>query len=138
MPTTLPSTPSKSTLTRNPHLWPAQELTKGVQVPKTQNIATEEQRLNKTERRFLAILRARHGQNVRVQAITLVLANRCRYTPDFSVCFFGKLILWEIKGGFIREDSWIKLKMAARLYPEFDFVMAQWKNGEWTEVEIHK
>lgn len=91
--------------------------------------------LNKTEKRFLAILRGRHA-NVRIQAITLLLADACRYTADFSVTTPERLTFYEVKGGFVREDAWIKLKAAARLYPEFTFIMAQYKGGTWTEKEI--
>jgi len=94
-----------------------------------------EDALNKTEKRFLAILRGRHA-NVRIQAITLLLADACRYTADFSVTTPTRFTLYEVKGGFVREDAWIKLKTAARLYPEFTFVMAQYKGGTWTEKEI--
>jgi hypothetical protein len=93
--------------------------------------------LNKTELRFLSILRVRHGnEKVRIQAITLELANNCRYSPDFSVTTPERLTFYEVKGGYIREDGWIKLKLAARLYPEFTFAMAQYKAGIWKETEI--
>lgn len=109
---------------------------------------TAEERLNKTERRFLALLRAgayadKFGPYVgpvRIQAITLVLANRCRYTPDFGtvrmVAGVRQVVLWEVKGGHMWEDSWIKLKAAADRYPEFLFVFAKAKGGEFALREI--
>ncbi len=99
-------------------------------------------RLNKTERRYYEILKARERRNevvkVRVFPITLRLADNTRYTPDFSAVVKGRFVFFEIKGAFIREDGWLKLKMAAAEYPEFDFVMAQWAKGEWIETEVKK
>lgn len=98
---------------------------------------TDEQKLNKTERRFLQILRARHGrENVGIQNITLKIADDCRYSPDFSVTRLGRITFWEVKGGFMREDGFIKLKVAARAFPEFLFVLAQYKDKAWTEKEV--
>jgi|GEM_PF-3788975 len=93
-----------------------------------------EQSLNKTEKAWLSVLRGR-GLAVRVQAVTLRLANKVRYTPDFSAVSDGRYVFWEVKGAFVREDAWIKLKTAASLYPEFTFILAQKKRG-WTEKEI--
>jgi len=96
----------------------------------------DEDGLNRTERAFLAILRAKYD-HVRIQSITLKLADRATYTPDFSAVIDGRFTFFEVKGGFIREDGWLKLKIASRLYPEFDFVMAQYKNKVWTEKKIN-
>jgi hypothetical protein len=82
---------------------------------------TREERLNKTEREFL--LRLRGGVYgafswIGIQSITLELANNCRYTPDFVTLMpGGDVRFWEVKGAHIWEDGWIKLKMAARLFP---------------------
>ncbi len=98
--------------------------------------------LNKTERRFYEILRGRERRGelcgVRVQAFTLRLANAVRYTPDFSAVVGGRMKFFEVKGGFVREDAWVKLKIAAAQYPEFDFVMAQEIKRQWSETEVPK
>jgi hypothetical protein len=62
----------------------------------------------------------------RYEAITLVLGDSTRYTPDFMVQFQdGTIEVHEVKGGFVREDAWIKLKWCAEHFP-FKVIMAQW------------
>jgi hypothetical protein len=102
-----------------------------------------EERLNKTERRWLEMMRVRrHCAKIGIQEITFRLANQVRYTPDFSVTLLdhmkeqASMVFYEIKGAYIREDAWIKLKTAASLFPQFRFVMAQWKDNRWTDTEI--
>jgi len=85
--------------------------------------------MNKTEAEYAAML-----ENLRqrgwvamwkYEAITLKLADNTRYTPDFLVLMAdGTLEFHETKGGFIREDGWLKLKMAAALFP-FRFYLCQ-------------
>jgi len=102
-------------------------------------ILSAEDKLNQTERMFLVLLRAQYGPScVRIQSIRLELAPNCCYTPDFSVWREKQLTFYEVKGAFIRDDAIVKLKTAARLYPEFDFYLCQWKNHRWTERWIPK
>ncbi len=58
---------------------------------------------------------------------------RCEYTPDYGVELpDGRLEYHEVKGGHIREDSWIKFKWAVDLYPQYTFVLARRrKDGSW-------
>lgn len=104
--------------------------------------STDEEKLNKTEKAFLEVLRRRGHEKIGIQDLTLKLADNCRYTPEFRVVWNSRLTIYEVKGGFIREDAWIKLKTAARLFPEFDFVMAQdvgtAKSREWIETPIKR
>lgn len=104
------------------------------------NESKTEQRLNKTEQRFLKVLRTRGYRYVGIQDITLRLAWDTRYTPDFSTVsdFDNSIILWEVKGAYEREDAIIKLKMAATKFPWFVFMKAQWKNGDWIETMVPK
>jgi hypothetical protein len=80
--------------------------------------------LNKTERAFLEHLKADpEYDRVLPHAITLKLANGCRYTPDFiayhsAVDTFGdtdQIYAFEVKG-FMRDDAAVKLKVAAAQY----------------------
>jgi hypothetical protein len=51
------------------------------------------------------------------EAITLKLADRCRYTPDFAVMLAnGDLEMHECKG-FMRDDARVKLRTAAEKFP---------------------
>jgi hypothetical protein len=100
----------------------------------------ERPRMNKTETRMAVRLEAERavGTVLRFdfEALTLRLADRVRYTPDFFVVYPGHLGFVEVKGGYVREDARIKLAVAARVYPMFRFVLAQWKGGAWSESEV--
>jgi hypothetical protein len=87
--------------------------------------STDEQKLNKTERAYLALLRRQGHQWVGVQNVTLKLGDDCRYTPDFTVINAeGKLLALEVKG-FFRDDAKVKVKVAARLYPFIKFYVVR-------------
>lgn len=85
--------------------------------------------MNGTESDYASILEARRraGEIIEYhyEALTLKLADNTRYTPDFLVMTaLGELELHEVKGGFIREDGWQKLKIAAGMFP-FRFFLCQ-------------
>ena len=96
---------------------------------------------NKTEAAYMALLEARKRAGeilwYRFEGITLKLAQDTRYTPDFFVLAAdGSLECHETKGPFMREDSWIKLKIATSLFP-FRFIFAQkTKNEGWQIKEV--
>lgn len=94
--------------------------------------------MNQTERRYHELLKDRYPNgDIRVQSITLLLAPRCRFTPDFAVFFPAeKAIMVDVKGGHTWEDSIIKNKWAAVAYPMFRFIMAKWDGKQWKEKEI--
>ena len=91
-------------------------------------------KLNKTEAAFEAYLKARYDVEDWVlgsQNITLQLGNGVRYTPDFNAfASRGDMrpMFWEVKG-FMRDDAGVKLKVAAALYPQFDFALVK-KQGK--------
>lgn len=99
---------------------------------------TDEDRLNKTERRWLAELRSRPFYIfVGIQPITLKLAWVTRYTPDFvTVTDKGLITCWEVKGSFVFEKAMYKPRACAGKFPFFQFCLAQWKGGKWTEKVI--
>lgn len=95
-----------------------------------------EMKLNKTERRFLEVLRGRDYRHIGIQDITLRLGFDTRYTPDFStVDQDGVFAFWEAKG-FMRDDARVKLYVAAKQFPFFVFFMVRWENGQWNETLI--
>jgi hypothetical protein len=98
---------------------------------------TDEDRLNKTERLFLAYLRALNaGGWVGVQCLTLKLGHDTRYTPDFwSWSEAGELCAWEVKG-FFRDDAKVKIKVAARMFPRFVFTLAFKSKEGWEFQEV--
>jgi hypothetical protein len=94
------------------------------------------QKLNKLERSFLEVLKARGCQKIWVQAFTLKIGDDCRYTPDFLALEEDcSLTCYETKG-FMRDDALVKLKTAARSFNCFKFVLVEKKAGQWMEKEI--
>jgi hypothetical protein len=92
--------------------------------------------MNSTEIRYanLLDLRAKAGEidGYRFESIKLRLADRTWYTPDFVV-MRGDLTaieFHEVKG-FWRDDAKVKIKVAAEMYPEFAFIVAQYIKGNW-------
>lgn len=82
---------------------------------------------NKTEAAFAAHVRACYpGKAVLEQAVTLVLANGLRYTPDLFLPSgphgSPRPAFYEVKG-FMRDDAAAKIKMAARVHDWADFFL---------------
>jgi hypothetical protein len=102
--------------------------------------AIERPKMNRTEQRMAQRLEVavKLGLVVRFgfELVTLRLADRVRYTPDFFVVYPDGLGFVEVKGGFIRDDARIKLQVAARMYPELRFTLAQYVKGAWTESAV--
>lgn len=100
--------------------------------------------MNKTEAEYAAALACdvRHGdiQWFDYEAITLKLADDCRYTPDFVVVHLdGRIEFREIKG-FWRDDAKVKIRVAARLFPWAKFVAIRKRRksdgGGWVQEEF--
>lgn len=91
--------------------------------------------MNRTEAQFAEYLRVQEIAGVtlchRFEAVTLKIANDCRYTPDFmAMGVGGEITFFEVKG-FWRDDARVKIKVAARTFPEFRFVGVQKKGQSW-------
>jgi hypothetical protein len=98
-------------------------------------------RMNKTELDYADILvRLQLTKQIvkfAYEPIKLRLAENTTYTPDFEVVRpDGSIEFHEVKGGFIREDAWLKLKIAAELFPEFTFYLCQYKNKTWSTKRV--
>lgn len=81
---------------------------------------------SKAEARFAQLLEARKKSGEilgwRYEAVTLRLADGVRYTPDFLVeASNRRMTLIEVKGGYIRDDARIKLRVAVEMFPGFDW-----------------
>jgi hypothetical protein len=91
--------------------------------------SSDVEKLNKTEAAFLQRLKLLHpGDWIGVQNITLKLADDTRYSCDFFHWCEGQLLAYEVKG-FRREDSWVKLKVAARMFPMIQFFLVRRVSG---------
>ena len=94
---------------------------------------------NKTEQAYGALLALRQcaGEILwwRYEGITLKLADDTRYTPDFTLMLAnGEMEMHETKG-FMRDDAWVKLKVAAQQFP-FRFVLVKKAKGGWEYKEV--
>lgn len=70
------------------------------------------------------------------EPIRLNLAPKTTLTPDFLVELpNGSLEIHEVKG-WAREDAMAKLKISARLYPQWKFVLVNRFRGEWKLREL--
>lgn len=81
------------------------------------------------------------------QALTFKLAKDCRYTPDFLVFRGDAQICVDVKGlkrkpdgtqtYWATEDSRIKIKVSAKMFPMYKWVIAfPLQNGNWEEREM--
>ncbi len=108
--------------------------TKKLATVSRENRTGQAQTLNKTEQKYWEKLKA-NFPDARHHAIKLQLAEKCWYTPDFHyVSTIEGLVFIEVKGGFERDDAIVKLKTAARLFPQFTFIKAKYVKGQWTET----
>lgn len=93
--------------------------------------------MNKGEARYaqrLALEKlAGRIHDYKFEAVKFRLADKTFYTPDFMVVLpDGILEFHEYKGGFMEDDSRVKVKVCASLYPYFKFVVAlEAGRGNW-------
>lgn len=98
--------------------------------------------MNQLEQAFAEELAARKAAGqiawFKYEGITLKLADRCRFTPDFAVLHAdGEMAMYEVKGGFFFEDAKVKLKVAAEMFPfRFHLATRKRKSDPWSVVEI--
>lgn len=85
---------------------------------------TDEDKLNKTEKAWLEVLRSRpEVTHIGIQDHTLKLGHDTRYTPDFmTLDTENQVIFWEVKG-FMRDDARVKIYTAARKFPFYRFIL---------------
>jgi len=120
--------------TRNPIVieTKAPTVTAASMLPK---VSTDEAKLNKTEKARLDYLRMLDF-DVKVQAITLKIADDCRFTADFTYLDFNGRMIFEDVKGFQREDALIKIKNCARQFRFFDFVIVKKTKSGWDVTEV--
>ena len=110
---------------------PTQEISIKVENRKS----TDEEKLNKLEAAWLAVLRGQGYDWIGIQNITIKLADDCRYTPDFSTVGNGIIKVFECKG-FMRDDALVKIKVAARLFPWIRFILVTKSDGKFQQQLI--
>jgi hypothetical protein len=121
----------------------AQRTSAAARAPSVTVLAPQDRYRSQTERRYATLLE-HWEQSGEVAAWYyepvkgLYLAPQLSYTPDFLVYWLDHPIPeWhEVKGAFVRPKDWQRAKMAAALYPRWPFVLAQWKDNQWTWKRI--
>lgn len=118
------------------HLWPAGD---AATVPTGRPERSRAARTGRTKLeeafwdRVQEALAARVFERAWWEPIKLRLAGRTFYTPDCLIQWpEGDLAFCEVKGPFAREDSIVKLKTAAALYPCFGWALVTREGRAWT------
>ena len=99
--------------------------------------------MNRTEAAYAEVLESQKAAGEildwKFESVTLVLANNTRYTPDFMVQLPSGEIQFKETKGFMMDDAWVKLKVAAAKFP-FAFFLVRKKakkdGGGWDEKEV--
>lgn len=100
--------------------------------------------MNRTEAAYSKLLDEKLSQGkiawYKFEGITLKLANRTSYTPDFFVMLSnGELEVHEVKGSlnFIQDDAKVKVKVSAETFPFRFYLIAPKpkKNGGGWEIK---
>lgn len=97
---------------------------------------TDEAKLNKTEKAYLEWLQGQQNTWIGVQCITLKIGHDCRYTPDFWALDRDGLRAIDTKGAHTWEDSLIKIRVVARIFPFIRFLIAKRDGEVWEHTEI--
>lgn len=97
--------------------------------------------MNRTEAEYAGMLdqikAAGHIIEYGFERVKLRLATGAWYCPDFDIRHpNGDVEFVEVKGGFIREASTVRLKVAAAQFSTCVFTLAQKKGKEWTARRI--
>ena len=98
-------------------------------------------RMNKTEARFADYLeQLKHMKEIMAwlfEPMKFILAQNVKrarngtvYIPDFLAVYPGHFTFYEVKG-FWRDDALVKIKVAADMFPWFNWIAVQWKKDQW-------
>ena len=96
--------------------------------------------MNKTEAEFARRLATNWRAGVidgwAYESVTLKIADRCRYTPDFIAWtnLNRSIVFYEIKGGFARDDAIVKFKAAREMFKWAEFQMWSKNKGVWKRL----
>lgn len=72
----------------------------------------------------------------RYEPIRFTLAPNTTLTPDFQVILSDGTMEFRETKGFCRDDAMAKLKICARMYPEWKFWLVKRKRGVWEHKEL--
>jgi len=135
----LPANPSESFKKLNPHLFgnPNAPLVTAVSMldkVKPRIRQSSKPLMNKLETQFMnEQLRGAGWDEILTQQFKFKLGNGVWYCPDF-ICKKHdafRHVAYEVKGDWFTDDSKVKIKVAAGLYPTFIWTMAWKREGRW-------
>lgn len=139
----LPNNPSDSTKRRNPHLYLLKRAEPIANPPQLRLGLPGEGGLNKTETRYLAWLKTLKDDWIGIQCLRFQLAEKCWYLPDFVAYDLHGLRAIDVKAFWksmgkpgILDDSLVKIKCSARMYPWCRFILAWEQDGIWHHHEM--
>lgn len=97
--------------------------------------------MNKTEEAYSQVLEAERRQSYirswAFEAVTLKLADDCRYTPDFMVINATDEVEFHETKGWERDDSKVKRRVAAStVFPFFRFFLVRKGKGGFEREEF--
>lgn len=105
--------------------------------------SSDEAKLNKTEASYLEWLKTLGDYWIGVQCITLKLGHDCRLTMDFAAVDKAGLRLIDTKATnrktgkpLVEDDAWVKMRIAARLFPWIRFLVAHRIKTEWHHIVV--
>ena len=78
-------------------------------------------------------------REARYEAFRVTLADKTTLTADFWVVLPDMRVeIHEVKGGYTREDAWIKLKIAAAMWPWFRWFKCEEdeETREWVKTRV--
>jgi alpha-galactosidase len=98
---------------------------------------------NLTERRFAEHLEIRklagEIRSFAYEPEVLRLGPEMTYCPDFRIEEFdGSFTMVDVKGRYIFEDSVIKIKAAAVMYPQHRFMQAKWTRDKGWKFRVFR
>lgn len=96
--------------------------------------------MNSTERQYAYMLQLQKAngtiKDFFFEEVKLGIGKNCGYTPDFMVVNADYMLEFhEVKGGFWRDDSRVKIKAVADKFP-FIFRGFTLKSGKWIEEDF--
>jgi len=100
------------------------------------------EKMNKLEKRYADYLYLQQLNkeiiSYRFHPFKLILASKTTYEIDFFVIYQDRFEIHETKG-FMRDDAAVKLKVAASMFPFWNFKLVKWdrKKG-WDIKEVQK
>lgn len=144
---------SKDTIARNPHIpelfgaggGPEKSPSPHAASSLSEHVPARPSRIRQRSKPLSNQLEAEFGRIIRSlwpdatiweKGLSFRLANGCVYWTDWVVWDGRKLICHEVKGKKAWDDAIVKLKVAARTFPQFEWFLQDKLDGQWREYRV--